>query len=49
VKAGLDVERWLAGGYDRRLMAMVVAYRRLDSLIETHLDDARNRALKRRK
>jgi hypothetical protein len=49
VKAGLDLERWQAGGYERKLMAQVVAYNRLRGLIETHLDDARNRALKRRK
>jgi hypothetical protein len=48
VKTGLDVERWMAGGYDRKLMAQVVAYNRLSSLIETHLDDARSRALSRK-
>lgn len=48
IRAGLDIERWQAGGYDRKLMAQVVAHSRLHSLIETHLDDARNRALTRK-
>jgi hypothetical protein len=48
IKAGLDLERWRAGGYDRALMADVVAWSRLQGLIEAHLEDARSRDMDRR-
>lgn len=48
-KAGLDLGRWQAGDYDRGLMAQVVAWYRLEGLIDAHLEDARSRDLARRK
>jgi hypothetical protein len=48
IKAGLDIDRWLAGGYERALMADVVAWSRLNNLIEAHLEDARSRDMARR-
>jgi hypothetical protein len=49
VEAGLDPERWANNDYDRKLMAQVVAHRRLSQLIEAHLEDARNRAMNRKR
>ena len=45
IRAGMDIERWVANDYDRKLMAQVVANYRLHHLVETHLEDARNRAV----
>lgn len=53
VAAGLDIERWMTGGYDRSLMAQVVAWHRLRNMIDAHVEDARashmERQAKRRK
>jgi alkylated DNA repair dioxygenase AlkB len=38
--AGLDLERWQAGGYERFFMAQVVAAYRLQQQISAHQDDA---------
>lgn len=40
IAAHLDVEKWDAGGYPRHVMARVVAWHKLTSLIEMHQADA---------
>lgn len=40
IAAHLDVEKWDAGGYPRRLMARVVAWHKLRGLVEMHQTDA---------
>jgi hypothetical protein len=47
IRAGLDIERWQKGEYDRDLMARVVAWHRLSGMIEAHVEDARGRELER--
>jgi hypothetical protein len=43
----LDIARWTSGGYDRALMAQVVAWHRLHGLVEAHIGDAGNTAIER--
>lgn len=40
IAAGLDIDRWMSGGYDKMLKAYVVAWYRLHSAVESHGNDA---------
>jgi len=40
VAAGLDLEKWDAGGYPRHVMARVIAWHKLKGLVEMHSQDA---------
>lgn len=40
IRAGLDLERWESGGYDPRFMARVVAWYRIEGMIEQHASQA---------
>jgi hypothetical protein len=44
----MDVERWTTGGYERAVMAQVVAWHRLRGMVEAHIDDARSSYVERR-
>lgn len=41
IAAHLDVEKWDAGGYPRHIMARVVAWHKLQGLVNMHSEDAR--------
>ena len=40
IAAGLDIERWQLGGYERGLMASTVAWYRLSKAVEQHSEAA---------
>lgn len=48
IAAGLNINIWTSGGYDRGLMAQVVGWHRLRNMIDAHVDDARSTHLERR-
>ena len=47
--AGLNLDRWLNGGYDKRTTAYVVAWHRLSRMVESHANDAQIREMNRKK
>jgi hypothetical protein len=47
IAAGLRIDRWTSGGYDRALMAQVVAWHRLHSMMEAHIGDASSTQIER--
>jgi len=40
IAAGLDIERFLAGGYDPRTIETVIAWKKTRALIDVHTQDA---------
>lgn len=48
IASGLSIQVWESGGYPPSLMAKVVAWHRLHTLVQSHKDDAVSKEIKRR-
>lgn len=40
IACGLDLEKWVNGGYDNTLKAYAIAYYKLKNAVEAHTQDA---------
>lgn len=48
VAAGLDLYKWDTNVYPRQFKAKVVAFNNLRKLVEAHVEDAKDKALKKK-